>query len=734
MTERIGTTDGSGAESLRRAMTALTQAQQRVLSNDARYRAIIENAVDAIITIDEDGIIESVNPSALRMFEYSEAELVGQNVSILAPSPDREQHDEYIRRYLKTGQARIIGIGRQVEGVKRSGARFPMRLSIGQSALDGRQFFTGIIQDLTERKRYDESVRLNSAIVESSSDAIIGLTPDGVLSSWNGGAERLCGYCADEMIGEPITRIIPHDHREAFAGCRERVRLGESVSGVEMTWQRKDGAEVCVDLNMSPIRGEANSVVGASIAAHDTTDQKRAELALQEHAERMEVLNEELQRRRDETESQRRELAEINGRLMMAMRDAQAAAEAKTQFVANMSHEIRTPLTAILGYVSVLGERLSTPDVETAEALDVIRRNGSRLLVIIDDILDFSKLDSGRLEVQRSRFDPVDVVRDVMAPMETRAANKGLTLRLDGASSIPKTIESDVTRFRQVLDNLIDNALKFTEVGGVTVSLGVREDTPEPLLEVRVVDTGIGIDPSRAGELFEPFSQADSSMTRPFGGTGLGLSVCARLVKLLGGELSVSGAPGRGSEFRFTIAAGTPASVKEAEAEGAASTPQAGLRSDEQRLDGRRVLLVEDGVDNQRLYRHFLTKAGADVDVAVNGSDAVALMLNGRDSNRVPEIILMDMQMPVMDGYEATRSLRASNFATPIIALTAHAMTYDRSRCLDAGCDDYLSKPVDRKTLVGTVRQWLERTEESRAAAVMSKRGGYVPSGPSTHD
>ncbi|MCB9855397.1 MAG: PAS domain S-box protein [Phycisphaerales bacterium] len=691
MTDEQGKIDGTEAVSLQRALAALNATQQRLASSDTRYRAIVENAVDAIITIDECGLIESINPSAVRMFEYSKEELIGRNVSMLVPSPDREKHDDYIRQYLKTGKARIIGIGRDVEGVRKSGERFPMRLSIGESELDGRHFFTGIIQDLTDRRRYDESVQLISAIVESSNDAIIGLTLDGTLSSWNGGAERLCGYTASEMIGRPFSTIIPIDQRICVTEARARVERGESVMGSEMSWLRRDGAAVSVIVNLSPIRDADGDVVGASVVAHDTTPKKKAE----------------------------RDLEDINRRLMIAIDQAQSASEAKTQFVANMSHEIRTPMTAILGYISVLSEKIREPDGDVGEALDSICRNGHQLLQLIDDILDFAKLEAGKLEQEFSRFSPMELVEGVLAPMRERASKKGLVLQLKCQEEIPSTIETDASRLRQILENLIDNALKFTEVGHVTLTLRRVVEAGESFLEFAVADSGIGIDPARVGELFEPFSQADTSMSRRFGGTGLGLSVCARLVKLLGGEIRASGLVGQGSEFSFTIpmrSSINPTTGRQTDAKTSESTLASDGGTD--RLEGCHVLLVEDGIDNQRLYRRLLVNAGACVEVVSNGAEAVDQLVSRRERNALPDIVLMDMQMPVMDGYLATRTLRDKEFTLPIIALTAHAMSNDRARCIGVGCDDYLSKPVDRKLLVSRIRQWLGPQEPSPAQHV----------------
>ncbi|MCA9257042.1 MAG: PAS domain S-box protein, partial [Phycisphaerales bacterium] len=349
MSDGLETFEQTGAEALQVAVEKLAAAQRQILSDDARYRTIIENAVEAIITIDEDGLIESANPSALRMFEYTKAELIGKNVSVIVPPSDADRHDEYIRAYLKSGNAKIIGVGRDVEAVRKSGAFFPIHLSISESEFNGRRFFSGIVHDLTDRRRYEESVQLIAAIVESSNDAIVSAGLDGRLTSWNGGAERLCGYTAAEMIGQRLSSIVPDRLHCLLEECEANVRRGEWVRGVEMPWLRKDGSVTFVVVKMAPMRGVLGDVVGASIVARDMTEQKRSELEIQDRALRVEALNEELRRRRDEAESHRRELEKTNKRLVAAMRAAQSAADAKTQFLANMSHEIRTPMTAILG-------------------------------------------------------------------------------------------------------------------------------------------------------------------------------------------------------------------------------------------------------------------------------------------------------------------------------------------------------------------------------------------------
>jgi signal transduction histidine kinase/CheY-like chemotaxis protein len=393
---------------------------------------------------------------------------------------------------------------------------------------------------------------------------------------------------------------------------------------------------------------------------------------------------------------------------------AEAASRAKSEFLANMSHEIRTPMTAILGFADTITDPTLTRADREAAAV-TIRRNGEYLLAIINDILDISKIEAGAMTVERTPCSPHRLVEDVASMIRIRAEAKGLALRIHYVSPLPETLLTDQTRLRQILVNLLGNAIKFTEVGGVT--LGVRLNTADaanPLLEFEVTDTGIGTTPEQAQRLFVTFGQADSSMARRYGGTGLGLVISRRLANMLGGDVTlVSSAPGEGSSFRATVATGALEGVRllDEPYREAAPVPGAGVDAGAG-TDGTlsaRILLVEDGPDNQLLISRYLRRAGAEVTVAENGQVALERIDEAHATGAGFDCILMDMQMPVLDGYEATRRLRAQAYAGPIIALTAHAMPSDRTRCLEVGCDDYASKPVDRKLLIAKVRSLVER-------------------------
>ncbi|MFN3153313.1 response regulator [Bremerella sp.] len=405
---------------------------------------------------------------------------------------------------------------------------------------------------------------------------------------------------------------------------------------------------------------------------------------------------------RDVTWAKRREQE-----LCLAKAKAESANLAKGEFLANMSHEIRTPMTAILGFSEALATQVDTP--EAKESCEIIRRNGENLLGILNDILDLSRIESGKLETEFIPFSISDVLCDIYNLMKVRSDAKELDLQLHLAEDLPSLVVSDPTRIRQIIVNLVGNAIKFTNIGSVKIyvsssKLKSSEQGHSHQLKFLVVDTGTGITAEHKQKIYEPFEQADTSITRVFGGSGLGLTISHRLVGKLGGNLSFKSVIGRGTIFRFCL----PVDVV---SDGDLQNPVSlGHHSSEKKdnpeaanpLQGLRILLVEDGPDNLRLISFLLRKAGASVTSHVNGLEAVTCVLEAAEEF---DVILMDMQMPVMDGYTATRHLREEGIETPIIALTAHAMRQDREKCLAAGCTEYLTKPINRKELLDTVQR-----------------------------
>lgn len=408
--------------------------------------------------------------------------------------------------------------------------------------------------------------------------------------------------------------------------------------------------------------------------------------------------------------------------------EAGAATRSKSEFLANMSHEIRTPMTAILGYADLLrDDSIAEGCPETRRKyVGTIKRNGNHLLGVLNDILDISKIEAGKLCVEAVDCDPMQLVRDVASLMAVKSQEKQIALHVAGVTAIPSLVKTDPVRLRQILMNLVGNAIKFTHAGGVTLSVEWHAGTQQ--FRCVVTDTGIGMSAEQMGRLFQAFEQADTSTTRQFGGSGLGLQITRRLTELMGGEVSVCSELGAGSRFTLTLpmpmSEGAamippgPVSASREQADALRDTPAHGGG-----LQGVRVLLAEDGVDNQRLIGFHLRRAGAEVTVVENGKLAIEALCHGRDMlaplDPAPsfDLLLSDMQMPEMDGYTAVRMLRDKGCRLPIVALTAHAMAGDRDRCLAAGCTDYASKPINPEHLIKLCLQALQAGDGGSAAA-----------------
>jgi len=411
--------------------------------------------------------------------------------------------------------------------------------------------------------------------------------------------------------------------------------------------------------------------------------------------------------------------ANLEQKVLERTAELERANRAKNEFLANMSHEIRTPMTAILGYAELCLAH-DIPETDRRRYAEIIHTNGEHLLSVINEILDVSKIEAGRMTVEPTVCAPFEVVSEVKALMEVRAREKGLAFSIENVGAIPEVVRTDPTRLRQILLNLVNNAIKFTEVGKVVLRFRCEPDangTARLLFEVE--DTGVGLSPDQIERVFHPFVQADSSTTRKYGGSGLGLTISKTLAGLLGGDLVCTSELGKGSIFRLWIDPGPLEGVNcltEFPRRLLGDRPTRPLAGPGPALQGR-VLLAEDVAVNRRLISTILLRTGLRVDEAENGELALQKTLAARDAGRPYDIVFMDMQMPVMDGYESTRRLRQAGYLRPIVALTSHSMAGERKRCLDAGCDEYMTKPLDRLVLVQMLGRFLPRDEAEECMA-----------------
>ncbi len=473
----------------------------------------------------------------------------------------------------------------------------------------------------------------------------------------------------EAIEGRHTSEIYPPEDADAYyEDDLKVVRSGRPRYGIVEQAQNGDGSTVWLRTDKIPLFDEAGNVERILVVAVDVT-----------------------------------ELIEIQAELEAARETAEDANHAKSQFLANMSHEIRTPMSAILGFADLLSRSLTDP--ELVEAAETIRRNGDHLIRLINDILDLSKIEAGRITVHASRISPLTMVKEVVDSLYWRTKDSQVELSVVTEGSLPGAIESDPLRLRQILINLVGNAVKFTSEGKIEVRLRTLPQTgTEKQLEFSVVDTGIGIAEDDLPGLFDPFTQVDSSATRNFGGTGLGLAICKRLVEVLGGEIHVESRHGEGSTFRFvipyvetTLPLASPPQPADSEQE--LSEQFSMIR------EKPHVLLAEDGMDNQRLFRFILKKGNIDVTIANNGREAIDQIRDGWDDF---DVVLMDLEMPVLDGYSATQELRASGYERPIVALTAHAMPEVVERCHANGFSDYATKPIRREALLALIAKWLQ--------------------------
>jgi PAS domain S-box-containing protein len=650
----------------------LTEALARQAAAERQYRSLVEQLPLAVYRDapgDALGASQYVSPPIEAIFGYPMEDWLQEGFfgTIIHPD-DREMVLGKIDRMVETSDAaggiyRVIAKDGRVVWV-----RDDVRLVRDEQGEP--EYMLGFFLDVTEQAEAEAELRRQKQYFESlvnvSPVAVVTMNRDERVSAWNPAASALFGYSADEAIGRPIDDLILRSdalREEGHDLARQALDTGSSHLNSQR--MRRDGSVVDVEIVMVPLVIDGDHV-GYYAIYHDITE------------------------------------------LEAARRDADAANQAKSSFLAAMSHEIRTPMNAVIGMSGLLLD--TRLDDEQRDFAETIHSSGEALLTIINDILDFSKIEAGRFDLDSHPFDLAKTIDGAVAVLRPAAQKKRIELTATLAPDLPRTVIGDAGRLRQIVLNLLSNAVKFTATGGVridvrggTVGAEAGGSTSRWPLEIEVSDTGMGIPADRIDRLFQSFSQADASIARRFGGTGLGLAISRRLAELMGGTItaSSSGVPGEGSTFRLTalleIAPDAAVSDAPAASSSAAAAPATGQPAIDQTLATRvphRILLADDTPFNQKLAAKLLERLGYDVDVVASGLAALDALDAPEGSDY--DLVFMDVQMPELDGLETTRRIRAMwpDRALRIVAMTANAMEGDREACLEAGMDDYLSKPI----------------------------------------
>ncbi len=634
-------------------------------------RSLFREANDAFFLFDpRTRAIVDVNPAALRMTRLEKDAACTMRLEDLFSGSDTGGLERLIQALDTTG----FFHSREGYVLRRPGREdLPVNLSVSRIHTEPETVGLVVARDISERKRAEDALKQVEAryrsLVASTGVIVWEVDADGVLLSISPGFEDVAGWSSAEWIGRRFEELLEPEDREASARVHRRAWLGESLPGYELRIRTRSGSVLdCESLLVTRMRqGDSERVLEV---IRDVTEQKR------------------IARAAEEAEALRR-----------AKEAADRSNQAKSEFLSSVSHEVRTPLTAILGFAELLREHpyvLDGPD-DVSEQLATIHQNGRFLLALIDDLLDISRIEAGELRVEREPCSPEAIVSDVVGSLRGKAGSKGLRIDVQSVGAVPPVIATDRLRLRQILVNLLDNAIKFTDRGGVRLTIhAIDRPGSDPSLQFTVADSGIGMTPAEMSRLFEPFYRARPMAPDRPAGTGLGLAICRRLARRLGGDITVESTPGEGSTFTLTIPAGShdgpggPAHMGDF----LETPPLASVPSPAERLDAR-ILVTDDNEANQQLIGLRLIGAGAEVVTALNGKEALDRVREAAEAGRPFDAVIMDMQMPVLDGYEAVRQLRAGGFTAPIVAVTAYAMSDDREECLGLGCDDFVSKPIE---------------------------------------
>ncbi|MFT6348513.1 MAG: PAS domain S-box-containing protein [Psychromonas sp.] len=631
--------------------------------NQAKNEAILNASLDALITIDENDKVIDYNKVAAATFGWRYDEIIGQALAeFIIPPEQRQAHYNGMKHYLKSKQGPALKKRIQLIAQHKSGSHFPIEINISPIETEQGTLFTAFIRDISSRLQAESELRLAAQTFESS-EAIIICDASGTIMRTNHAFLRITGYDNDDVIGKSWRILFSGQHpaeyyRAIWIGLTEHGKWSGEIYN-----KRKNGEIYPEYLNISSVKDDQSEISHYVAHFFDISEQKENEQKLQQ-----------------------------------ARKEAELSNESKSRFLASMSHEIRTPMNAVLGILGLLKDTQLTE--RQRELVQTGRDSGELLLIIINDILDFTKMDIDKLTLENSPFDLHQLLDSCHALLKDMANKKSLTLNLFKAKALPQFVMGDSARIQQILINLINNAIKFSQHGQIRIRAGVDFiDQHNVMIRCQVKDSGIGIAKEYMDTLFDEFTMVDQSHSRKYEGTGLGLAICKRLVGLMQGSIAVNSKLGKGSTFTFTLKLKTAK-----EDDGTAVL----LHEQIQQLprENTRVLLAEDNPANQMVIKSILEFAKLRVDVVSNGYEAVEAVRN------LPyDIVLMDISMPEMDGMSATREIR--KLSTPaskiaIIALTAHTLSGDKERFINADMDDYLSKPINRATALNCIARWTE--------------------------
>jgi PAS domain S-box-containing protein len=641
------------------------EAQLR--ESESELKDFLDNAIDGLHRIGPDGKVLWANRAELDMLGYSPEEYIGHHISEF--HVDRGLIEDVLNRL-----ARNEAIVNCEAKMRRKDGTICLVLINSNARWIGDEFaYTrGLTRDITTMKRARQAELFLSAIIASADDAIISKTSEGIITSWNPAAERLFGYAAHEVVGKPITILIPEERGEEEKQILEKIRRGEHIDHYETRRIRKDGRIIDVSITVSPVRNEDNQVIGASKIARDITDRKQAEVRREEMLQQ---------------EQRARSAAEKANRM-------------KDEFLATVSHELRTPLNAIIGWCHMLKTRAADPAI-TGRAVDTIDRNAKAQAQLVEDILDVSRVITGKLQLTIARVDLSAAINSAIDSVQLAADSKGIQMEVIADPRI-RYIRGDAGRLQQVIWNLLSNAVKFTPGGGKIV---VRLQRFGSEVQIMVTDSGEGISPEFLPFIFERFSQADSSTTRRQGGLGLGLAIVRHLIELHGGTVS---AESRGKDLGSTFTVCLPLKgATEPIRYLPAPTPlqvtggYAG-HAIARTLEGVRVLIVDDNQDTLNMLAAHLADHNAEVETATSVAEALELLRSYQ-----PQVLVSDVAMPNEDGYSLISRIRESEAGKenplPAIALTALARVEDRARALSAGFNMFVPKPFEPAELVAAI-------------------------------